>query len=87
MVQPLPAFQKRWMPVATMVSPSIVIRNVSAGPFECVASTGWNESAPVDVSCDRTRSPTAIDSIFRGPPMRLNQGAGGEAGMHASDAT
>ena len=41
MVQPRPAVQKRWIPVATMVSRSILIRNVAAGPFACVARTGW----------------------------------------------
>ena len=69
MVQPLPAFQKRWMPVATIVSPSSVTRSVGADLVWWTARTGWKPSAPVDVFWDSTRSPTWIDSIGRGPSM------------------
>ena len=81
MVQPLPAFQKRWMPVATMVSPAIAIRSVSAGPFTCVAEHRLErESAGRGVlSQDAIAERDRFD--LSGPPDRLDQGAGGEAGM------
>ena len=76
MVQPLPAFQKRWMPVATIVSPSRWSFRVAVGGLWWIATTGWNESAPVVVFCDSTRSPTWIVSMARGPSIVLDRGTG-----------
>src|SRR5262249_27670413 len=67
--QPLPAFQKRWMPVAAIDSPAIVTRTVGAALVWWTARTGWKPSAPVVLFWDSTRSPTRIDSIGRGPSM------------------
>ena len=79
MIHPLPAFQKRWMPVATIVSPSIAIRSVAAGRLRWTATTGRKPSWPVVVSCDRTRSPTWIDSIGARAVDGVDRGAGREA--------
>ena len=71
--QPRPAFQKRWIPVATIGSPPRSIRKVGAGLLWKTASTGAKLKAPVFASCVSTTSPTRIDSIGR-VPSRVRTG-------------
>jgi len=65
-----PAFQNRWIPVATIVSPSwSVSRSVAADGVRWIARTGWKPRAPLVVSWERIRSPTWIPSMARGPSI------------------
>ena len=67
MAQPLPAFQKRWMVVATIAWSPSLIRSVAAGLLWKTATTGVKASLPVRASWESTWSPIRIDSIARGP--------------------
>jgi hypothetical protein len=67
MAQPVPAFQNRWMPVATIDSSPSSIRSVRLGGLWYTVMTGRYFRAPVRVSWERTWSPGRMLSIALGP--------------------
>ena len=82
MVQPLPAFQRRWMPVATIDSS---LQLDPQGRVGRVVEDGHHRREGLQLaglgSCERTWSPRGATRSGRGPSSVLHQRAGPEAGM------